>query len=81
MAIGTFHTPPANQGQIVEISYTQIDGTVIRRTYDRNDRSTIYHASKAHLKDEGDYWNGEPSNTRWKKITEADAERMREGGN
>lgn len=41
MKIGTFHTPPRNQGQIVDVSYTQIDGLVIRQTLDRSDRSVL----------------------------------------
>jgi hypothetical protein len=67
--IGTFHTPPENQGQIVEVSYTVIDGIVIRRTFDRSERSTEYATSKARANDDGDYWNGEPENNRWRQVT------------
>jgi hypothetical protein len=74
--IGTFYTPPRNQGQIVEVSYTQIDGQVIRKTYDRSDGSVVYAISKAHVDDEGDYWNQEPRNARWRKISAADVQRM-----
>jgi hypothetical protein len=76
--IGTFHTPPENQGQIVEVSYTMIDGVVIRRTYDQSDRTTEYATSDALDNDEGDYWNGEPENTDWTEITEAQFRRMLE---
>ena len=71
-----FYTPPRNQGQIVEVSYGMVDGWVIRCTYDRHDRTTVYARSKAHLSDEGDYWNREPRNVRWKQITESEFERM-----
>jgi hypothetical protein len=74
--IGTFYTPPENQGQIVEVSYTMIDGQVIRKTYDHSDRSTAYAISDATDTDEGDYWNGEPSNTDWREISAADVQRM-----
>jgi hypothetical protein len=76
MKIGTFHTPPRNQGQIVEVSYTMIDGQVIRKTYDQSDRSTEYAASAALAHDEGDYWNQEPRNKRWRKISADDVQRM-----
>lgn len=75
----TFHVPPANQGQIVEISYAMIDGVVIRRIYDRSDGSRSYATSKAHLDDEADYWNGEPTNVRWRNINEQEFQRIAEG--
>jgi hypothetical protein len=31
MKLGTFITPPMNQGQAVEVSYAQVDGMVIER--------------------------------------------------
>lgn len=38
-----FLTPPAKQGQIVEVSYAGTgDGRVIRRTHDQSDRTTHY---------------------------------------
>jgi hypothetical protein len=77
--IGTFHIPPANQGQIVIISYTQIDGVVIRKSYDQSDRSTKYATSRARANDEGDYWNGEPPNARWKSVTSDEVGRMLAG--
>lgn len=76
MKIGTFHTPPRNQGQIVEVSYAMIDGQVIRRTCDQSDRSTEYAITKAKIDDEGDYWNGEPTNARWRKISASELARM-----
>jgi hypothetical protein len=76
MKIGTFHTPPCNQGQIVEVSYTMIDGYVIRRSFDRSDRSRGYAISKAKNDDEGDYWNGEPTNSRWRKVSASELNRM-----
>jgi hypothetical protein len=74
--IGTFHTPPRNQGQIVIVSYTQIDGVVIRRTHDQSDQTTTYATSRAKISDEGDYWNGEPDNQRWKSVSSDEVDRM-----
>jgi hypothetical protein len=76
MTLGTFHTPPRNQGQIVLVSYTQIDGIVIRKTYDQSDCSTRYHTSPARYDDLGEYWNGAPPNRRWKSATSQDIDRM-----
>ena len=57
---GIFHTPPQNRGQIVIVSYTQVDGVVIRKIYDQGDRTTKYAIADADYDDEGDYWNDEP---------------------
>lgn len=64
-----FHVPPRNQGQIVEVAYAAVDGMVIQRVYDASDRSIDFYISKMLKDDEGDYWNGEPSNKRWRKMT------------
>jgi hypothetical protein len=75
--IGTFHTPPQNQGQIVEVSYTQIDGIVVRKTYDQSDRTAVYAIALADADDEGDYWNDEPhTDDEWREISAADVQRM-----
>jgi hypothetical protein len=76
MKIGTFHTPPRNQGQIVEISYTQIDGRVIRKVFDQSDRTTEYAVADALDDDEGDYWNDEPGNSDWKPISAQELNRL-----
>lgn len=76
MKIGTFHTPPENQGQIVIVSYTMIDSTVIRKIYDRRDRSTVYAISEALESDEGDYWNGAPDNYDWMPISATELNRQ-----
>lgn len=73
--IGTFLTPPENQGQIVEVSYTMIDGEVIRKTFDQSDRTTQYAISDGLEGDEGDYQNGEPDNADWTPITAAELTR------
>ena len=70
-----FHTPPRNQGQIVEVSYALVGSTVIRRTYDQSDRSIEFARSKSLISDEGDYWQTTPANRRWRKISEAEAQR------
>lgn len=64
-----WHVPPENGGRIVEVAYTARDGKVIRRTYDRSDRTTVYHISTRLMDDECDYWNHEPRNQRWRKMT------------
>jgi len=71
-----FHTPPRNQGQIVEVTYAMIDDQVIRRIHDRSDMTTRYAISRASVGDEGDYWNREPHNCRWRKIGAAEVDRM-----
>ena len=69
-----FHTPPRNQGQIVEVSYASADGYVIRRSLDQSpDGPTEYAISRCLSGDEGDYWNGGPRNRRWRKISEEKA--------
>lgn len=66
----TFHTPPKNQGQIVEVSYALIDGgIVIRKTHDRSNGKTEYAESAVLTSDEGDYWNVSPANKRWRKLS------------
>lgn len=53
-----FHTPPENQGQIVESSYaTYYDDEVVRRTVNHSDGSVSY--SIATLDDDEDFepWN------------------------
>jgi hypothetical protein len=70
-----FHTPPANQGQIVEVSYACSEGYVIRRRYDQSDRTTDYAIAKCLNDDDGDYWNGAPANKRWSALTGAKLER------
>jgi hypothetical protein len=49
---------------------------VIRRIYDQSDRSMEFHVSKALLDDQGDYWNGAPTNKRWRKISKAEVDRI-----
>lgn len=44
----TMHTPPENQGQIVEVSYgwsVSIPGTLYKRVHDRSDRSTQWYVA------------------------------------
>lgn len=38
----TLHTPPENQGQIVEVSYGWQAGCLYRRVVDRSDRSVSW---------------------------------------
>lgn len=76
----TFHVPPRCQGQTVEYAYGMWMGVVYRRITDRSigpDRPgrVTYAQSQARLDDEGDYWNGEPSNRRWRTISEAELAR------
>lgn len=34
-----FHIPPANQGQIVEVSYGWLEGALLRKSFDASDRT------------------------------------------
>ena len=69
----TFHTPPENGGQIVTESYAcdAENNQVVMRQYDASDRTTEYYASRALVDDDGDYWNGAPSNKQWRKVEPA----------
>ena len=65
-----FHTPPKNQGQIVECSYASTEaGMVVRRVKDYSVGRENYYSSKVISTDEGDYWNQAPKNKRWKRLT------------
>lgn len=64
-----FHVPPANQGQMIIISYAAAYPYVLRHQHDRSDNSHSYEISRVVSNDEGDYWNGEPPNRRWREMT------------
>ena len=75
----SYITPPANQGQIVTVSYCAIEDGIIERTYDASDRSESYRYAYWGAV-QGDY---EPQNSAprvrpsaWRSITAARAERM-----
>lgn len=76
----TLHTPPAHQGQIVEVSYGWADGTLYRRIYDASDRQTswAYAADEAEVEDylaSGDEpWHEEPAITTWQPCAEPDVD-------
>jgi len=61
----TTHTPPANQGQIVEISYGWNDCRLYRCTYDSSDRTIVWEIldqrSSDALPDDWHPVNGSPS--------------------
>ena len=71
-----FITPPECQGQIVTYSYATTvikrKAYVIKERYDASDRTTTYSISRMLVGDQGDYWNGRPSNRRWRKISQAE---------
>jgi hypothetical protein len=72
----TFHVPPRCQGQTVEVSYgTTEDGKVIRHSLDRSDRTESYQIARQLASDEGDYWQAEPRNKRWRTMTAAEVKR------
>ena len=63
------HTPPANQGQMVEASYGWYEGSLYRRTVDASDGSVIWEVADG---DESDHlpphWqavNGSPQIDTW----------------
>ncbi|WP_455387506.1 hypothetical protein [Petrachloros mirabilis] len=65
----TFHTPRANQGQIVTVSYAAAYPYVICHTHDQSDNTHTWEISKMLEEDKEDYWNGAPPNKRWRKMT------------
>lgn len=80
----TFHVSPRNQGQIVEVAYAACYGDVVRRITDQSIGTgrpgrVEYAVSKMRADDEGDYWQATPANRRWRKISEAEAQRYLEG--
>jgi hypothetical protein len=75
-----FYVSGRNQGQIVEVAYAACYGDVVRRVIDQSigigrPGRVEYAVSKMRADDEGDYWQTEPKNKRWRKITEAEAQR------
>ena len=80
----TFHVSPRNQGQIVEVAYAACYGDVVRRIIDQSIGTgrpgrVEYAVSKMRATDEGDYWQQTPANRRWRKISEAEAQRYLSG--
>ena len=72
-----FLAPPACQGQIVEVAYAETPDGLIRRIYDRSDRTTQYHvmrwtAALIRWSDAIGPANAEPpvspQNRRWRRI-------------
>lgn len=63
------YVAPVDQGQMVEVSYGQWDGTVYRCCHDRSDHEVTWWASRALRDDEGEYWNGPPKNKRWRQVS------------
>ena len=64
------HTPAANQGQMVEVSYGWCDGALYRRITDRSDRSVSWARAdddEAAVEAESSIglWDAEPSVTTW----------------
>lgn len=58
-------TPPACQGQMVEVSYASVaddsgDGWILRCCHDRSDNTTAYGVRKWEDGEEFEPWNGEP---------------------
>jgi hypothetical protein len=76
-------TPPICQGQIVEVAYIQVGSTLLRKTHDRSDRSTVYDrvVLKGSEVDDVDPINREPSpRGSWARISEAQVERLIDEG-
>jgi hypothetical protein len=55
------HTPPENQGQIVETSYGWHEGSLYRCTLDRSDRSVSWERYDGDGSEDVEPWNGDPS--------------------
>jgi len=69
-----FHTPPKNQGQTVEVSYMLTPGGVVRRSFDRSDRSELYSFARysrtlERWSNSVGPWNAPPPRTRWTRIS------------
>ena len=57
----TWHVPPRNQGQAVEVSYAADEGYVYRRTHDRSTGDVSYERRDCEdLIGDFDPWNGRP---------------------
>lgn len=73
----TFHVPPENQGQIVEVSYAVTPAGVIARTMDRSDGEVKYaiHKWTRALDEWDDPWNTPPPVARgWRPISEREVD-------
>ncbi len=72
------HTPPCNQGQIVEVSYGWHEGRLYMRIYDRSDRATSaswYIADEDEANAIHESWhpvNSEPNVTEWTPCGDPD---------
>lgn len=68
------HTPPENQGQMIDVSYGWHEGYLYRRTYDESDRSTAWHRASDDEEVQGyiasgeQPWNSEPPIKSWEKC-------------
>lgn len=77
------HTPPENQGQIVEISYGWHEGDLYKRVYDRSDRSTQWYRASSqrqinrYIASGSEPWDEEPSISAWKACDDPEPEETR----
>ena len=69
-------TPPECQGRIVEVSYALRGDKVLRRHFDRSDRSTCFFSSTVLTDDQCEWWNGEPRNKRWRRLSRREIGRL-----
>lgn len=74
------HTPPENQGQIVEVSYGWHDGDLYERTYDHSDRTSVWSRAPKRVSarlatTDWEPWNGEPpvSTRQWRRCADPTA--------
>lgn len=75
-----FHTPPENQGKIIDVSYAAVGAYVIRLTYDGSQKTRSYALSMRLNDDEGEYRNGAPANRDWREISAAGVDWLLEDG-
>lgn len=73
----TMHTPPANQGQTVVVSYGWHDGCLYRHTLDRSDRSERWEVANDddaladYQESSSEIWNEAPSESlTWRPARE-----------
>lgn len=71
--VDRFHTPPRNQGQIVEVSYGASPDFAVMRSYDRSDGDTTYFVAPWTKKlsswwESVGPWNDVPPVTNWRRL-------------
>lgn len=79
----SYHIPPSNQGQTIEVGYLQVGDALLRRTEDRSTGRVTYAVANLEPEevDSIEPWNDEPdiAERRWRTISAADARDIADG--